>query len=518
MKKNKQVFLLLPGILVCVLFSACSLFGDIEDLRKMVTGEKTPSLPWAFAVNGSFSYFSGSAVDSSGNVYAAGYFSGKSGFGNSVIVPGNNYYKSVIVKYDNNGNEIWVRDVIGNRNSGFNSIAVDDSGNVYAAGYQFENNQFDYGGLKGKITGISSGYNAVLVKYDASGETQWAKTIIEGSFGCEFLSVAVTSSGIYAAGYQTGQGAYGYSTKARARVAGTSSGYNAVLVKYDVDGEAQWAISAKNMSSASDRSMFNSVAVHGHGNICVGGYQEGNSAFKYDTGSSPPTLDVKGAYADTNAVLVKFNSDGWAQWARTTVSASDNSSFHSVAVDASGNVYAAGQQNDTGTYSYGNTGNTVSATATTSGYMLENSVIVKFSQDGVAQWAKTVVKGSEMSGFHSISTDSLGNVYAAGYLQGAGVFDYGNGEINGAYTGGFNSVVVKYNNNGNAQGARVVTKAQARSLFIFVSVDNSGDIYTVGVQRGSGQFNYDNGSGPVYNVEGNMNDGAVIVKYPKDRF
>jgi hypothetical protein len=47
-------------------------------------------------------------------------------------------------------------------------------------------------------------------------------------------------------------------------------------------------------------------------------------------------------------------NSGKAQWARTVSTVPDNSSFLSRAVDASGNIYAAGHITGTVTYDFGN--------------------------------------------------------------------------------------------------------------------------------------------------------------------
>jgi hypothetical protein len=71
-------------------------------------------------------------------------------------------------------------------------------------------------------------------------------------------------------------------------------------------------------------------------------------------------------------VLVKYDSNGTALWARTVSSGNDSSAFRSVAVDSSGNVYAAGCQYYDYTYTYG-TGVSAKGTA-----KYENVVLVKY--------------------------------------------------------------------------------------------------------------------------------------------
>jgi hypothetical protein len=71
-------------------------------------------------------------------------------------------------------------------------------------------------------------------------------------------------------------------------------------------------------------------------------------------------------------VLVKYDSFGTAQWAQTVSTGTSSSSFSSVAADASGNIYAAGYVNGSGTYTFG-AGITASGSSGSS-----NAVLVKY--------------------------------------------------------------------------------------------------------------------------------------------
>jgi len=324
---------------------------------------------WAKSVTAGndYSEFNSVAVDSSGNVYAAGYQEGMGSYtyGEGVSVAGTGLGNVVLVKYNSTGTALWAKSVTaGNNYSRFSSVAVDSSGNVYAAGYQKGTGSFTYGEGVSVAGSSFSAYNVVLVKYDSSGTALWAKSVTTGS-SSQFNSVAVDSSGnVYAAGYQEGMGSYTYGEGVS--VAGSyADGYNVVLVKYDSSGTALWAKSVTTGSS----SQFNSVAVDSSGNVYAAGYQYKTGSFTYGEGVS-----VAGT-GPNNVVLVKYDSSGTALWAKSVTAGTSYSCFSSVAVDSSGNVYAAGCQYGTGSYTYGPGVSVAGTCADADG---GNAVIVKY--------------------------------------------------------------------------------------------------------------------------------------------
>jgi hypothetical protein len=446
----------------------------------------------------------------------------------------------------------WARTLSsGSTFSEFESIAVDASGNIYAAGSQFGLDIYTYGsGVSVKGSSYDSRY-AVLVKYNSSGEAQWAKTVSAASSGLNgssFDSITVDTSGnIYVAGSQSGTSTFDYGNGVSVAGANSSVVYerssNAVLVKYNSSGEAQWA---KTVSAASSVSSFNSITVDTLGNIYAAGYQNGSGTFNYGNG-----VNITGANSsDYNAVLVKYNSSGTPQWAKTVPNLSYYSQFYSIATDVSGNVYAAGVHGgnhvlvkynfsgvpqwtkigkssgssfnsvavDTsgdiyvaGTQSGGTNdyGNSVSAPLTSN--VADNIVLVKYTSSGDARWAKTVVAPSSTSVFKSVTVDASGNVYAAGYQNGNSIFNYGNGvSAQGISSYSSNNVLmVKYNSSGTAQWAKTVSSDSA-SRFYSVAVDASGNAYAAGYQWGKGIFNYGN---EVSSQGSSYDSNVLMVKY-----
>jgi hypothetical protein len=132
----------------------------------------------------------GVAIDSSGNVYIGGYgaVSGTDSF--------------LIAKYDSSGTIQWQRSFsVGSSLYGY-GLAVDSGSNVYCVG--------------------SKGY---VVKYDTSGTLQWQRVLTVG-LDCVFYAACTdASNNVYATGYLFRSG---------------GSTYDVIVVKYDSSGTLQW--------------------------------------------------------------------------------------------------------------------------------------------------------------------------------------------------------------------------------------------------------------------------------------
>jgi len=173
------------------------------------------------------------AVDGGGNVYVTGY-STESGGGDYATI-----------KYDANGNELWVARYDGQ--GGYygdvaTSLAVDGGGNVYVTGWSFGTYIYDYATVKyngqgnqiwvSRYNGVGTGSNEAYslavdacgnvyvtglseddyatIKYDASGNRLWAARYNgPGNDYDEATSLAVDGGGnVYVTGKSHGGGTY----------------------------------------------------------------------------------------------------------------------------------------------------------------------------------------------------------------------------------------------------------------------------------------------------------------------
>lgn len=133
----------------------------------------------------------------------------------------------------------------------------------------------------------------------------------------------------------------------------------------------------------------------------------------------------------------------------------------SVAVDASGNVYVAGNYADT--VAFGNLSKIAPAES--------DAFVAKYNNNGVLQWVQTLTSTGPSEAF-AVKVDASGNVIVVGTYGGTAIF----GSTSKTAVG--NDVfIVKYNTNGVFQWVKTIEH------FVFsprLALDNSGNVYITG--------------------------------------
>ncbi|MFO1469476.1 MAG: hypothetical protein U1F27_00390 [Turneriella sp.] len=385
---------------------------------------------------------------------------------------------------------IWARTVAAApTDSSFNGVAIDTSGNIYAAGSQFGTGTYTFGAQS--TNGSNAGNNSALVKYDAGGTVQWARTVTASAGNSVFRAVTTDTSGnIYAAGCQNNSATFTYSAGVTAT--GNCAGNNLSVVKYNNTGTGVWA---RTVSGCGSAAQANAVATDSSGNVYVAGYQVGTAVYGY------AGQNATGTSTFNNVVLVKYNSSGTTQWARSLAGGTNNAQFNALAVDTSGNIYAAGYQSGPGTYTYGS----LPVTGTAGG---ANAVLVKYDSTGTVIWATTVSSGAAASQFLGLTTDLSGNIFAVGFQTGTGTFTYGGQSITGG-SSGTNITLVKYTAAGTVLGAATLTAGTGNSQFNSVTTDAGGNIFAAGFQTGTGTYTFGTASATGTATTSN----PILVKY-----
>jgi uncharacterized delta-60 repeat protein len=285
------------------------------------------------------------ALDSAGNVYVTGWCQG--------IATNEDY---TIVKYDNNGNQLWVARYNGpaSGQDRASAIAVDNIGNIYVTGWSAgENVSLDFTTIKydsngnqlwvarydgpangedkasaialdsmgyiyvtGSSMGNGTGTDYATVKYDSKGNQIWVARYDGPASGAdEAVALAIDSAGyVYVTGSSIGIDTYqDYAT-----------------VKYDSNGNQIWV--ARYNGSENGEDTPSKIALDGLGNIYVTGWSTGNNQ-RYDFAT------------------IKYDNSGNQIWlARFDGPAGGHDKAYDLAVGISGSIYVTGRSSGKGTY------------------------------------------------------------------------------------------------------------------------------------------------------------------------
>lgn len=387
---------------------------------------------------------------------------------------------------------------------GYNRFfAVDEYGGcLYAAGSITGNEEYDFGNGVTVQQGLDSGdavTHCLLVKYDISGRALWARTLAEGPDYSGFAGVAAGSDGVYAVGTIINRAtALTYKFSDAVSVQGNavfSSGrYNVVIVKYSLDGEPLWA---RSIVGGSNDSYYFEAARDSDG-VYVAGQIDG--ILEFDFGNSKTAT---GVFDGPNSLLVKYDSSGTVQWAKTAASGTSSSFFKSVCAPGGG-IYAAGAIRGNAEFNFGGT-----ATATGGYASLFNPVVVKYDSSGTAQWARTATVAPSFGMMNGIAGDSSG-VYAAGYVDSTGEYNFGDGVTVTTPSDYDHALVVKYGHDGVTQWAASTEAALHDSRFNDISV-SSGGVFASGYIYADGE--YDFGDGVTVSGACDAKKNMAIVRY-----
>ena len=357
-----------------------------EDYATIKFGEDGDYI-WAVRYDGpghNLDYASAITIDNAGNVYVTGWSRSGGDYGSEDYCT---------IKYNNNGQQLWVARYDGAVGSECyyydyaNAIVVDNAGNVYVTGESWGNDDLNgdyltvkynsngvlqwakrYNGPSSKndkalsinldansnvyVTGGSEqqgkGYDYLTVKYNASGQQQWASRYD----GPAYLNDIASELRVDGMG--------------NVFVTGSSHGGNSKLdyatIKYNTSGQQQWLKRYTN-TPINDTDAATGIDLDVYGHVYVTGYSKSSGTASYDF------VTIKYNNSTGNQDWLKRNDGGLSDKARDikvinkTCIASGSPGGEGdvpcwdVYVYVTGESFKTGQQNDFLTYGYGETGN-----------------------------------------------------------------------------------------------------------------------------------------------------------------
>ncbi len=228
------------------------------------------------------------------------------------------------------------------------------------------------------------------------------------------------------------------------------------IVKYDSQGNIQWAKSSSNAST------LTALTTDTSGNVIITGAFSGNLVI------DNVTLLQQNANSTSQNYIMKLNPQGNVIWAQISGA---NLSAHSIVLDQLGYVYITGSINyqsaTIGNISYQRIGQ-------------RDFFVAKFNSEGIFSWMRTA-SGYVMHEGCSIAVDAFGNIYVTGGYVSSLLF----GTQQLADTGNYDIYFVKYDSSGNIVWANSYNAYEV-AYTSGIALDTFGNIYITGRYSGGG--------------------------------
>ena len=381
------------------------------------------SFAWVWRTEGYFgAYATSVATDEQGNVYATGYFNGKTDFDSDRYSSEYKYtrysWDAFYVKLDKDGNLIWVKTLNGNRDEYAQDIAVDKNGNLYVTGYYNASIlDFDPGFYTVDWQGIL-GYTTLFVtKINSDGSYGWTHRSGHATGDIQGLKIEVgtqaeeNSDLIYVTGHFSGTvdfDANDRNSDGDLNTITSNGSTDGFVFQLNDQGEFNWLRTVGGISTDHIRDVHTTES---------GVYIIGTAIdeVSYGDGLTEERLGTPGG---RNVYFSQFNADG--SYVKTKILPSTSASLSlNLSTDINDNVYVSGifaQATDF----YSGDDSLLSDVREVDGY--SNVYISKYLPNGDSLWTKTLaIDGNESLSGMSLAAN--GNLYLTGKFSNTVDFD-----------------------------------------------------------------------------------------------
>ncbi|MDQ5971406.1 MAG: hypothetical protein QG566_352 [Patescibacteria group bacterium] len=410
-----------------------------------------------------------------------------------------------LVKLDLSGNFVWAKQIGGNRTGELdNDIALDSSGNIYITGGFTGTADFDPGVGTTNLTALGSagGANDIYIsKLDSNGDLIWVKQIgcngndLAAWQGCDDFgsSIFVSGSNLYIGGSFGGTVDFdpGAGTTNLTRDGG-GTGVDIFVAKYDLSANLVWA---KNMGGSGWGDWVYDMTVDSSGNVyTTGGYSGTGASADLDPGVGTTTVTGAGGL---DIFISKLDSSGNFVYGKGIAGAQWDFSY-GIAVDTNGNAYITGLfLNSTLDFDPG------AGTANlTSNGAAEDIYILKLDSSGDFVWVKQI-GGTGYDIARSLKLDSSNNIYITGVFNDTTDFDPGAGTYELTSIGANDAYIAKFDSDGAfiyAKGFGGTGNDLAEKSYIN---STNGYVYLVGYFNATADFDPSSSTANLTSAGGN---------------
>ena len=231
------------------------------------------------------------------------------------------YTDGMIIKYSGSGEVEWARSIGG---SDFEQIvsATPTSDGGYVVGGRFKSSSIQVGEYTLTKSG-SNYFDGMIIKYNSSGEVEWAKSIGESRDESISSVTSTSDGGIIAGGYFEGTIQVGeYTLTANGNVDG-------MVIKYDSEGKVEWA---KSLGGSGSDQIVSATPTSDGGIAAVGDFLSGSIQVGEYTLTNNGSRDV---------IIIKYSSSGDVEWVKS-VGGNDRDEVTSVTEAKDGSIIVGG--------------------------------------------------------------------------------------------------------------------------------------------------------------------------------
>jgi hypothetical protein len=461
---------------------------------------------WAKGISGSGNVSPSSVkTDNDGNIFVAGEFSGRADFNpgeDSLFLESHGHDDIFFSKYNSQGQLIWAKNIGENYNDVCNSMALDESNNIYITGHFARTVDFDPGNETHELS-VSGGNDIFIAKYDSAGNFKWATSMGLLNASDEGISITTDKEGnVLITGWFQGTVDF---DPGNTTFNLTSNGPGCFILKLSAGGNFIWA---KNIDSTEGWVEGHTIRTDANNNVFVSGLFQATTDFNPGAGNHNMEPATENA-----AFLLKLDKNGNFKWAVQPGGYANNSNLDKkrpFGFDSEGNIYLA--------YHFSNTidfNPKEEETLLTADDMWPDIFIQKLDTLGNLLWVKQI-GGADEEGFGGLHVDNSGNLLITGYFTGTVDFDAGNNVYELFAGDEWNRAlfIAKYNSEGNLMWAHPVNWSENDGSWPYgngfdLTADFSGNVISVGQFNGKYDFN-PNGTPSVLNANGDNYTGYIV--------
>jgi hypothetical protein len=450
------------------------------------TSVNAQNFEWASAFGGTGDNFGqGVRSDAAGNVYSAGYF-----FNDIDLDPGT----GTAISTSTGQQDMYVSklDPSGTYLWGhsFGDLLRDrcNAINIDAAGNVYLTGYFegtlDFDpGSGNEIRTSMTDRDIFVLKLDTDGNFVWVSQF-EGTMDGEGVSLEVDENeNVYVTGLF--QGTYDFDPTAGTHYLTALGNRDAFVLKLNSNGGLNWVA----QQSGADNGYGISIDLDNNGNIGVAGFFAGTIDFIPGPGTF--ALTSNGSF---DLFALKLDNNGNFMWVRAFGDAGQERG-EGIVIDNNNDFYITGRFQNTVNFDPGVTDSTLISGGVFDAYVL------KLTSNGDFAWVNQIKSTTNNIGFE-LSKDPQENLYATGYFTGAADFMFQNDTTTISATSGNSAFIQKFTTAGEKIWIETVEGAGS-STSADLHVTSNWDVHTSGYFSGTADFDPTASNFSVNSLDGN---------------